>query len=199
MHQDNFGEVCGMAKNYATKEARVEMDFDTNRWSGRMKNIVCKAIDTGVANCGWETAWWIEHFLKHHGLDTLNHGGHWNRDIPLEMIKPDKIEEAVAYIAAIARMTPEDNYGYRSTDYWLEKLGAKGISKLSHEEIRKQGLWSTEGVADVPIPRNFDNKDKEKFLRDYLKPIDEQQAVTRADLINKIRSGSLLSISYIIK
>ena len=197
MHQDNFGEVCGMAKNYATKEARVEMDFDTNRWSGRMKNIVCKAIDTGVANCGWETAWWVEHFLKHHRLDTFNHGGYWNRDLPLNMVKPDKVEEAVAYVSAIVRMNPDD--GYRGSNYWIEKLSSKGISKLSYDEINKQGLWATEGISDIPIPRNFDTKDKEKFLNDYLKPIDEQQAVTRADLINKIRSGSLLSISYIIK
>ena len=197
MHQDNFGEAVGMAKNYATQEARVEIDFDTSIWSGRMKNIVCKAIDTGVANCGWETAWWIEHFLKHHGLDTLNHGGYWNRDLPLKMIKPDKIEEAVAYVSAILRMTPDD--GYRGTNYWLERLSDKGISKLSHEEITKQGLWQTEGISDIPIPRNFENQDKDKFLTEYLKPIDEQQAVIRADLINKIRSGSLLSISYIIK
>jgi hypothetical protein len=197
MHQDNFGEAVGMAKNYATKEARVEIDFDTNKWSGRMKNIVCKAIDTGVANCGWETAWWVEHFLKHHGLDTLNHGGYWNRDLPLKMIKPEKIEEAVAYVSAILRMTPDD--GYRGTNYWLERLSDKGISKLSHEEITKQGLWQTEGISDIPIPRNFDNQDKDKFLTDYLKPIDEQQAIKRAELINLVRSGSLLSISYIIK
>ena len=197
MHQDNFGEAVGMAKNYATKEARVEIDFDTNKWSGRMKNIVCKAIDTGVANCGWETAWWVEHFLKHHGLDTLNHGGYWNRDLPLKMIKPEKIEEAVAYVSAILRMTPDD--GYRGTNYWLERLSDKGISKLSHEEITKQGLWRTEGIYDIPIPLNFDNQDKDKFLTDYLKPIDEQQAIKRAELINLVRSGSLLSISYIIK
>ena len=198
MHQDNFGEAVGMAKNYATKEARVEIDFDTNKWSGRMKNIVCKAIDTGVANCGWETAWWVEHFLKHHGLDTLNHGGYWNRDLPLKMIKPDKIEEAVAYVAAIAKMNPDEG-GYGGNNYWLERLSDKGISKLSREEITKQGLWRTEGITDIPIPRNFDTKDKEKFLRDYLKPIDEQQAIKRAELINLVRSGSLLSISYIIK
>mgnify|MGYP003647789506 CR=1 FL=1 len=198
MHQDNFGEAVGMAKNYATKEARVEIDFDTNKWSGRMKNIVCKAIDTGVANCGWETAWWVEHFLKHHGLDTLNHGGYWNRDLPLKLIKPNKIEEAVAYVAAIAKMNPDEG-GYGGNNYWLERLSDKGISKLSREEITKQGLWRTEGITDIPIPRNFDTKDKEKFLRDYLKPIDEQQAIKRAELINLVRSGSLLSISYIIK
>ena len=198
MHQDNFGEAVGMAKNYATKEARVEIDFDTNKWSGRMKNIVCKAIDTGVANCGWETAWWVEHFLKHHGLDTLNHGGYWNRDLPLKLIKPNKIEEAVAYVAAIARLNPDDG-GYGGNNYWLERLSDKGISKLSHEEITKQGLWQTEGISDIPIPRNFDNQDKDKFLTDYLKPIDEQQAIKRAELINLVRSGSLLSISYIIK
>ena len=199
MHQDNFGEVCGMAKNYACKEARVEMEFDTSRWSGRMKNIVVKAIDTGVASCGWETAWWIEHFLKHHGLDTLNHGGYWRADIPLHMVKPDKIEDAVAYVSAIIKLNPSDDYRHYGHRHWQERLAKNGISKLTQEEVRSKRLWDSEGITEIPVPENFDKKDKEKFLNDYLKPIDEQQAIKRAELINLVRSGSLLSISYIIK
>ena len=136
MHQDNFGEAVSMAKNYATKEARVEIDFDTSRWSGRMQNIVCKAIDTGVANCGYETAWWIEKFLVHHGLDTLNNGGNWRQDLPINMLKPEKVEEAVAYVSAMIRMKPKEKYGgyYRhGNDYWLEKLDKNGIKKYVTE------------------------------------------------------------------
>ena len=177
MHQDNFGEAVGMAKNYATKEARVEIDFDTNRWSGRMKNIVCKAIDTGVTNCGYETGWWIEQFLKHHELGTVRLWG-WQSDLPTNMLKPDKVEEALAYVAAIYKMQPRLNYG---EERWLDDVGEKGID-----------------VRAIRIPQEFSIKDKEKFIKDYLKPQEEQEALKRAELINSIRSGSLLSISYII-
>ena len=198
MHQDNFGEAVGMAKNYATKEARVEIDFDTNRWSGRMKNIVCKAIDTGVANCGYETAWWIEKFLTHHGLDTLNNGGNWRYDIPINMVKPDKVEEAVSYVAAMLRLKPKESYGgyYRhGNDHWLEKLDKNGVK--TPEENAKCG-WDEMGITDIPIPEDFSNADKDKFTMDYLKPQEEQEQIKRAELINLVRSGSLLSISYII-
>ncbi len=193
MHQDNFGEAVGMAKNYATKEARVEIDFDTNRWSGRMKNIVCKAIDTGVANCGWDTAWWVEHFLRHHGLDTLNNGGNWRSSLPIKMIKPEKVEEAVAYVSALMRMKGGD-MGWHA-DRWLEELGKNGVKTPEENESLPYG---ERGVYNIPIPEDFSNKDKDKFTMDYLKPQDEQQQIKRTELINLVRSGSLLSISYII-
>ena len=177
MHQDNFGEAVGMAKNYATKEARVEIDFDTNRWSGRMKNIVCKAIDTGVANCGYETAWWIEQFLKHHELGTVRLWG-WQSDLPTNMIKPDKVEESIAYVSAIYKM--QDRLGY-GEERWLDQVAELGTD-----------------INHLRIPMEFSTKDRDKFIRDYLKPQEEQEQIKRAELINLIRSGSLLSISYII-
>jgi len=179
MHQDNFGEAVGMAKNYATKEARVEIDFDTMRWSGRMKNIVCKAIDTGVTNCGYETGYWIENFLKHHELSTVKIWG-WQSDLPTNMIKPDKVEESIAYVAAIYKMQ-QGRLGY-GEERWLNELEDKVVADIKH----------------IRIPQDFSTKDKEKFIKDYLKPQEEQEALKRAELINLVRSGSLLSISYII-
>ena len=163
-----------------------------------MKNIVCKAIDTGVANCGYETAWWIEKFLVHHGLDTLNNGGNWRQDLPINMLKPEKVEEAVAYVSAMIRMKPKESYGgyYRhGNDYWLEKLDKNGIKTA---EENKYVSWEDEGISTIPIPDDFSNEDKDKFTMEYLNPQDEQQQIKRAELINLIRSGSLLSISYII-
>ena len=179
MHKDNFGEAVGMAKNYATKEARVEIDFDTNRWSGRMKNIVCKAIDTGVANCGYETAWWVETFLKHHELSTVKIWG-WQSDLPTTMLKPDKVEESIAYVSAIYKMQ-QGRLGF-GEERWLDEVAEKGTD-----------------IDHIRIPMEFSTKDKEKFIKDYLKPQEEQEALKRAELINLVRSGSLLTISYIIK
>ena len=100
------------------------------------------------------------------------------RHLPTTMIKPDKVEEALAYVAAIYKMQPRLNYG---EERWLDDVGEKGID-----------------VRAIRIPMEFSNKDRDKFIRDYLKPQEEQEQIKRAELINLIRSGSLLSISYII-
>jgi hypothetical protein len=200
MEIKNLNVPYEMAKNYSSKEIRVEMDFDTSRWSRRMQNIVVDAIDTGVANCGYDTAWWVENLLKHYGLGTVNNGGSWrNGELPLTMIKPDKIDEAVSYVAAMLRLKPRESYGgyYRHNNtHWLETLDKNGIktpeenAKLNYNEM---------GITDIPIPDDFSKANRDKFTRDYLKPQEEQEQIKRAELINLIRSGSLLSISYIIK
>ena len=197
MEIDNLNVPYEMAKNYSSKEIRVEMDFDTSRWSQRMQNIVVKAVDTGIANCGYDTAWWVENLLKHYELNTLNNGGNWRHNLPIYMVKPDKVEEAVSYVAAMLKMKPVMAGYYRhGNTHWLETLDKNGIK--TPEENAKLS-WEKQGVADIPIPDDFSNADKDKFTMDYLKPQEEQEALKRAELINSIRSGSLLSISYIIK
>ena len=198
MHQNNFTEVVGMANNYATKQVRVEMDFDTSKWSGRMKNIVCRAIDTGVADCGWETSWWIKHFLEHHGLGTARLWG-YRSDLPLNVIKEDMVTEAVSYVSAMLRIKDPRHLNY-AEERWLDRVSDKGISKVPYDEYQKLS-WQArekEGIVDIPVP-NFSKADRQVFIKKYLKPMDEQQQIKRAELINSIRSGSLLSISYIIK
>jgi len=196
MQIENLNVPYEMAKNYSSKEIRVEMDFDTSRWSKRMQNIVVKAVDTGVADCGMDTAWFVKHLLTHYDLDTTNISGYWNRDIPLSAIKPDKVDEAVSYVAAMLRMKASLNYG---DERWLQRLSDYGVSKLSRDEQKALG-WQAmdkQGIYEIPVPA-FSKKDREVFTTMYLKPQDEQQQAKRAELINLIRSGSLLSISYII-
>jgi len=97
----------------------------------------------------------------------------------VEMVKPDKLDEASAYVAAMIRMR-EGGYTSWDEDVFLKDLDA--------------GLEPKQ----IPIPRGFSKVDKHKFVMDYLKDQDEQEKVLRADLINKIRSGSLLTISFTI-
>jgi hypothetical protein len=195
MKIENLNVPYDMAKNYSNKEIRVEMDFDTSRWSKRMQNIVVKAVDTGIANCGFETAWFVENLLKHYDLDTLNNGGNWRHDLPISMIKPEKVTEAISYVSAILKITMDSNDRYYRHEHWLERLDKNGVKTKEENDKLK---YSEMGVTDIPIPENFSTEDKDKFTRDYLKPQDEQQQIKRASLINEIRSGSLLSISYII-
>ncbi len=169
-------DAFAIAKNDAV--SKVEVTLDTNLWSKRKQNIIVKAIDSGVADCGYETSWFIKQLLNNYGLGT-EQMHRWNHTMSVEMIKPDKLDEACAYVAAMIRMRDEEWTSWNE-DVFLKDLDAG----LKPEQI--------------PIPRGFNAADRHKFVMDYLKDQDEQEKVLRADLINKIRSGSLLTISFTI-
>ena len=83
-------------------------------------------------------------------------------------------------MAAIYKMQ-QGRLGY-GEERWLDDVAENTVDDIKY----------------IRIPQEFSTKDKEKFIKDYLKPQEEQEQIKRAELINLIRSGSLLSISYII-
>ena len=169
-------DAFAIAKNDAV--SKVEVTLDTNLWSKRKQNIIVKAIDSGVADCGYDTSWFIKQLLSNYGLGT-EQMHRWNHTMSGEMVKPDKLDEACAYVAALIRMR---DTGYTSWD----------------EDVFLKDLDAGLEPKQIPIPRGFNAADRHKFVMDYLKDQDEQEKVLRADLINKIRSGSLLTISFTI-
>ena len=169
-------DAFAIAKNDAV--SKVEVTLDTNLWSKRKQNIIVKAIDSGVADCGYNTSWFIKELLSNYGLGT-EQMHRWNHTMSVEMVKPDKLDEACAYVAAMIRMRDEEWTSWNE-DVFLKDLDA--------------GLEPKQ----IPTPRGFNAADRHKFVMDYLKDQDEQEKVLRADLINKIRSGSLLTISFTI-
>jgi hypothetical protein len=169
-------DAFAIAKNDAV--SKVEVTLDTNLWSKRKQNIIVRAIESGVADCGYDTSWFIKQLLGNYGLGTERIHS-WNHTMSAEMIKPDKLDEARAYVAALIRMREG---GYTSWD----------------EDVFMKDLDAGLEPKQIPIPRGFSKVDKHKFVMDYLKDQDEQEKVLRADLINKIRSGSLLTISFTI-
>lgn len=168
-------EAFALARNKSV--SGIEIKLDPNKWSSRMKNIVVRAVDTGVADCGYETSYFIEQLLNTYGLGT-ERVHQWNAHMRTSMIKPEKIEEAKAYVSALIRL--------------------RGDSTSWEEDYFMRMADEGEEIFRIPIPSNFDAKDKRKFLNDYIKDQDEQEQVLRADLINKIRNGSQLTISYTI-
>jgi hypothetical protein len=169
-------DAFAIAKNDAV--SKVEVTLDTNLWSKRKQNIIVKAIDSGVADCGYETGWFIKELLDNYGLGT-EQMHRWNQTMSVEMIKPDKLDEACAYVAAMIRMR---DGGYTSWD----------------EDVFLKDLDAGLEPKQIPIPRGFSKADRHKFVVDYLKDQDEQEKVLRVDLINKIRSGHKLTISFTI-
>mgnify|MGYP006883076433 CR=1 FL=1 len=165
-------DAFAIAKNESI--SGIELTLDPTKWSKRMTNIVVRAVNTGIADCGYDTSRFIETLLNTYGLGT-ERVHRWNANMKTSMIKPEKLEEAKAYVAALIKL--RDNTSWEE-DYFM-RMTDKG------EELYK-----------IPIPSNFDAKDKRKFLNDYIKDQDEQEQILRADLIDNIRSGSPLKISY---
>jgi hypothetical protein len=175
-------EAYAIAKDASIDNIKVTLD--TSKWSKRKQNIIVRAIDTGVANCGWDTATFVTALTKSYGLGTQRIHM-WNQGLSMSMVKPDKVEEVCAYIAAMLKMrqhASEDRYYHTSwsEDRFLEALEDGRIP------------------SDIPIPRTFNKKDSDKFVMDYLKDQDEQEKVIRQNIINDVRSGSKISISFTI-
>ena len=102
----------------------------------------------------------------------------------MNMVKPDKVEEVCAYVAALIKMRTS-SLSQRPHTSWSEDvfLGALDIGDVP---------------ATIPIPRTFSKADSDKFISEYLRDQDEQEQIIRQNIINDIRSGSKISISFTI-
>ena len=155
----------------------IDVTLDTSKWSKRKQNIIVKAIDIGVATCGWDTAHFVKAITKTYGIGVLN-ATRWYSTIDVELIDPAKLEEAKAYVAALVKIRG-DNASYR-------------------ENLFIRDLDEGREIDSVPIPMGFSSEDQNKFITEYLKPQDEADQIKRANLINDIRSGHKLTISFTI-
>lgn len=167
-------DAFSVAKNQAV--SNIELTFDPSQWSVRMKNILVKAIDTGVADCGYETARWVNNFLEKFGLGTQEMH-YWRAEMDVKMIKPERVEEAKAYVAALIR------------------LRGDGMTSWT-EDIFLRYLADGEEITRIPLPRTFSRADRQKFVDDFLKDQDETEQLLRAEIINMIRSNTPITISY---
>ena len=157
--------------------SNIDVTLDTSMWSKRKQNIIVKAIDLGVADCGWETANFVAALTKTYDIGVQK-VTQWNRDLDLDLVEPSRVEEVKAYVAALIRT----RVGVTS---WSEN---RFMNALENGHV----------VSRVPIPVNFGKGDRQKFVADYLKPQDEADRIRRDNLINKIRSGHKLTISFTI-
>lgn len=158
----------------------IDVTLDTSKWSKRKQNIIVRAIDTGVADCGWDTAHFVTALLDSYGLGTQRLTI-WEQEMPLNLVKPEKVEEVKAYIAAMIRLNPNEFTTWAEDRFMNALEGNAGNFPKA-----------------VPIPRNFSKQDRHKFITEYLKDKDEQEQAIRNELINKVRSGHKLTISYTI-
>jgi len=173
----NVSNAFDVAKDNAV--STINLTVDTSRWSSRKRNIVVKAIHTGVAVCGWDTGRFVEDLLKAHGLVTQRLNG-WNDGISIEYIKPSLREELYAYVAAMLKIsTLNPNDFYNSGNSFLRTLERGDIPDT------------------VPIPKALKtSKEKYAFLKTYARDIVGKEKRKRDELAEAIMDGKTLSISY---
>ena len=157
----------------------INVTLDTSKWSKRKQNLIVRAITTGIADCGWDTGHFVKALAESYGLG-MHRISSWSTLLSMDLVKPDKVVEVCAYISALIKM--------------------KGnIENRTYSERSFVALLETGDVPDVvPIPSSFSPSDRRVFVDSYLKDQDEAEKVIREKLINEIKSGHKLTISFTI-
>jgi len=169
--------------NALTKDkavTRVGVQIDTALWSKRKRNIIVNSLRTGVATCGADTAELVYELAR--SVDTyVNMVTSWNRNINSDEVKPDKLDELLAYTSAWLRMrgVPQDGPGrwYR----YVEDLALKAI-----DDGRVPNT--------IPLNQTMTYDEQREFIHEYLKASDERENAQLQRLIGEIERGETITI-----
>ena len=170
------------ARDPAVTETTVTLN--TSMWSSRKKNIVIDSIRTGVAACGWQTGHMIREMLQGLGSD-VQQIAKWSNTIDTNMVKPDVLEDLLAYTCAWIKLTaePTKERGYYHDPRWREK---------AFVEVVDRG----ETPAHIPLPHHLSDAEKREFVMTYLRDPSETDRIARETLIQKIETGDTIQLKF---
>jgi len=174
--------------NRLTKDkavSRVSVEIDTSQWSSRKRNIITKSLKSGVAACGWEIAELVRELAATVG-SSVNTVSKWKNFVAVEEVRPEKLEELLAYTAAWLRMTlnPEDRAGkYRYSPGWMEWAA---LESLDRGEI----------PASIPLSNSMNYDEKREFIQQYLKASEDREQAALTALIQRINDGATIQLTY---
>jgi hypothetical protein len=157
--------------------------LDTSRWSKRKKNIVLESIRTGVAACGWQTSHMIREMLQSLGSD-IQQVTKWNAGIEVEMVKPEMLDDLLAYTSAWIKLTVNMNEQTRYYDpHWQLRSFIERID-AGHRPY------------NIPLPTHLSDAEKREYAAKYLKDPSDTDKVARETLIAKISNGETIQIKF---
>lgn len=159
--------------------AKATISLDTSKWSGRRRNIVLRALRDGITNCGFDTAQFIKHLTDGYGV-TVQTASKWNPTIDVGAVKPEEVDNLVAYTAAWIKFEEAQqgrHYGY--TWYFRNFLYAIEDGKTPER---------------IPLPSNLSDKDKSEFIKRYLRDDDTTKDV-RQQLADKINNRETITLT----
>lgn len=158
--------------------AGATVTIDPSRWSTRRRNIVVRALENGIAACGYETGWFIKRLIRAHGGENVPYINKWNDFIETTLVREEMLADLLGYTAAWLKLigTDKDGYGFR---YYQSNF----LKELD------------EGKVPVLIPLPYlPLKEQGEFVKKYLKASDENEKDIRQAIIKKIESNLPLQI-----
>jgi len=163
--------------------SRVIVEVDTSKWSSRKRNIITKSLKSGVAACGWELAELVRALAETVG-SSVNTVSKWKNYIALEEVRPEKLEELLAYTAAWLRMTlsQEDRSQYR----WQNYTEWSALESLDRGDV----------PVAIPLSNTMTYDEKREFIQQYLKASEDREAAALTKLIQRINEGATIQITY---
>lgn len=181
LHQ--LGNSIGRSEAVVTITAEINPAL----WTPRKKNIILRALRTGVISCGRETARFINDLVKTFCDTNMPSLSYWHTCLESEHVKPERFEELIAYTCAWIRMK-EANYKPRS-EYdralnWAESRFINGI---------KEGITAP---TEIPMPSNLTHKQRGEFIQEYIKVPDDSQTAQREALAQKIENNEPILFTF---
>lgn len=179
--------TCANALTKDKAVSRVVVEIDTSQWSSRKKNIVIKSLRTGVAACGWETAELVESLAR--TIDTqINTVSRWRNYVYSDEVRPEKLDELLAYTSAWLRMDRAGNPSKYSGDRYYPRFERDALACIE------------EGVTPTRIPLNntMTYDEKREFIHTYLKASEDRETEELERLIAAIEGGDTISVTYSI-
>lgn len=174
------GRLYVAGANALTKDkavSRVAVQVDTSRWSKRKRNIITESLRTGVAACGRETAEIVYELGRSIGR-SVNMISCWNTTVFPDEVKPERLEELLAYTSAWLRMREEKTRPYYK----------------SFEDRALEAIERGEAPNRIPIDPSMSYDEMREFIHEYLKASDERENAQLQRLIGEIEQGVTITV-----
>ena len=177
----NTNKLYITSANALTKDkavTSVSVTIDTALWSTTKKNIIIKALTSGVSSCGYATGELVRHLSQLIDAE-VPHINTWHQTIPTTCVNPDMLDELIAYTSAWLRVTPQKNH----RGVWAINTFFRAVA-------------AGEYPGFIPLPRSLTKDEQREFIEKYLRSKTDVQNEATQYLIDMIRNGKQITVNY---
>lgn len=186
----NQGGAARLYANVATAlikdkaVTKIGVEIDMSKWSKRKRNIIATALKTGVAACGLETAEVAYHMARSVG-SSLNMIHKWDKNVLVEDVKPDRLEDLLAYTAAWMRIRKTADLGNHS---------ARFVGYYYYRALEQ--MERGERPARVPLNPDMSYDEVRDFIHPYLTASENRDDPRLLELIERVERGDTITITF---
>lgn len=173
--------ATALTKDKAVTKVGVEIDM--SKWSKRKRSIIANALKTGVAACGVETAE-VAYHMAHSVGSSLNMIHRWNKNVLAEDVKPDRLEDLLAYTAAWMRIG-------KTADLESDPARYIGYHSRALEEIERG-----ERPTRIPLNPGMSYDEMRDFIYPYLTVSENRDDPRLLELIEMVERGDTITFTF---